>query len=168
MTPGEAASMNPGGAVTGGDAGVRGLVAACVAEVLEILLSMNPGEEVTGWEVVGKLLSMIRDGAVKIGGGAGVRELVAASVADALVTLLVAAREEKAQREKAQREAKFVARQAKLLAAIQAVGPSRAEELRETLRSKVAARCGRSAPRRSPDSGDSESIASDSSFAAGA
>ena len=38
MTPGEAASMNPGGAVIGGDAGVRELVAASVAEALETLL----------------------------------------------------------------------------------------------------------------------------------
>ena len=86
MTPGEAASMNPGGAVIGGDAGVRELVAACVAEVLETLLSMNPG------------------GAVKIGGDADVRELVVATVAEALETLLVAAVEEEAQRKKAQRE----------------------------------------------------------------
>ena len=108
VTPGEAASMNPGGAVTGGDAGVRDLVAACVAEVLEILLSMNPGEEVTGWEVVGTLLSMIRDGAVKIGGDAGVRELELEIGGDAGVRELVAVSVAEALKW-AQRKANFVA-----------------------------------------------------------
>ena len=94
---------------------MRELVAACVAEVLERLLSMNPGEEGkcwevletimdTCWEVLETLLSVIRGGAVKIGGDAGVRELVAASVAEALETLLAAAVEEKAQRKKLQHE----------------------------------------------------------------
>ena len=72
-----------GASHVGGDAGVRELVAASVAEVLETLNTCDT---------------------VKIGGDAGVRELVAASVAEALKTLLAAALQEKAQREKAQRE----------------------------------------------------------------
>ena len=140
MTPGEAASMDPGGAVTGGDAGVRDLVAACVAEVLEILLSMNPGEEVTGWEVLETLLSMIRGGAVKIGGDAGVRELVAASVAEALKTLLVAALEEKAQREKAQRE--WAQRKANFVARGKAQREARFEKEQREARLRCASRRG--------------------------
>ena len=80
------------------------LVAACVAEVLEQLFNMSPGEEVTCWEVLEILLSMIRGGAIKIGGDAGVRGLVAENVDGVLGTLLGAAVQEKAQREKAQRE----------------------------------------------------------------
>ena len=80
------------------------LVAACVAEVLEQLFNMSPGEEVTCWEVLEILLSMIRGGTIKTGGDAGVRGLVAENVDGALGTLLGAAVQEKAQREKAQRE----------------------------------------------------------------